>query len=226
LSQSKLRYLLFVILGLMVLSACSLTGSSTGTANSATSTQPGTSGQPTGTAAANATMPASGTPAAVGTPDAVSLDPPLLVANTSSDTQKAHYGTFYWMISNGLAAQVNSRGIQIHDKALHVANGETVQFAWENQNSQSDSTLQDITLAVFPEDQSIVTQTSGSGTLKGFQAGDNPLKTDKLSTSDPSWKVDVGSGSYFVQVVANWSNPIVPGGKTRNCEYGFYITVG
>ncbi len=156
----------------------------------------------------------------------MSLDPPYLVAHASSGTQKANVGTFYWMVSNGLAAQVNARGIEIQDKSLHVSKGETVQFTWENQNSQSDSTLQDLKIAVFPEKESIVTVEAASGTLKGFHPEGTPVASDTLSMTGPTWKVGVDSGSYFVQVVADWSNPIVKDGQPRHCEYGFYITVG
>ena len=115
----------------------------------------------------------------------MSLDPPYLIVNSSSGTQKANLGTFYWMITNGLAAQVNARGIEIQDKSLHVSKGETVQFTWENQNSQSDSTLQTMSIAVFPEKDSIVTVPAAQGTLKGFKASDTPLTSDKLNITDP-----------------------------------------
>ena len=221
-SQSKLRYLVLIILSLAVLSACSLNGSSKSTATTGVSSAT-QSTNPSSTPITQQATPAASSSA---TPDGISLDPPLLVAHAQSGTQQANFGTFYWMISSGLAAQVNARGIQIQDQALHVTKGETVQFTWTNQNSQSDSTLQDLTISVFPEAESIVTATNATGTLKGFKASANPVTTGKLSTSNPTWNVNVDSGSYFVQVVATWSNPIVAGGKTRQCEYGFYFTVG
>ncbi len=220
-SLSKFRFFALIALGLIALAACSIGGSSTNTPSSSAT------GSSVIIKTPNATSPAGTSQASSSaTPDGISLDPPLLVAHAKSGTQPANFGTFYWMISNGLAAKVNAVGIQIQDKALHVSKGETVQFTWENQNSQSDSTLQSLQIAIFPEKASIVTQVGGGGTMQGFAASDHPITSDKLSMTDPSWKVGVDSGSYFVQVKAEWSNPIVKDGQTRHCEYGFYITVG
>jgi hypothetical protein len=215
LPQLRLRRLLPIVASLAVLSACSLHGgssSSTRTAQTAATTG-GSSAQGTASSASSAT------------PDAISLNPPVLVAHAQSGTQQANYGTFYWMIDSGLAAQVNARGIEIQDNALHVTKGETIQFSWINQNNKSDSTLQEMSISVFPEEQSIMTETSGQGTLKGFKASTNPVTTGKLSAANPTWTVSVDSGSYFIDVQATWSNPVVAD-KTRHCEYGFRFTVG
>lgn len=220
LPQLNIRRLLLIMVSLVLLSACSMRGGSSSSTRTPVQTGPTQTGSNVRPTASSATGTAQS-----GTPDAVSLDPPLLVAHATSGTQQANYGTFYWMLDNGLAAQVNARGIEIQKDALHVTKGETIQFTWTNQNSKSDSTLQDLTISVFPEEQSIVTETSGQGTLRGFKASDKPVTTGKLSASNPTWTVSVDSGSYFIDVQATWSNPVLAE-KTRHCEYGFLFTVG
>lgn len=152
------------------------------------------------------------------------LAPPVLVAHAKSGTQQSNYGTFYWMIDSGLAAQVNARGIEMQKSPLDVKKGESIQFTWTGQNAKSDSTLQDLTISIYPKDKSIATVVSANGNLQGFQPLTSPITSGPLPTANPSWTVAVAPGSYFVLVKATWSNPVVPS-KTRNCEYGFLFKV-
>jgi hypothetical protein len=168
-----------LLISALVFSGCSLPGSSDSkTATSASSTVPTTNGQ-------------TGTPAIVnGTPQVVNpiiLAPPILVVQAASGTQDGNFGSYYWMIDSGLADKAAARGIEIQKDPLKVKQGETIQLSWKQQNSKSDSTLTDLTISAYPEDKSIVTVTTGQGTLTGFKASGTPMTTDKLPPTSTSW---------------------------------------
>ncbi|MGA7672945.1 MAG: hypothetical protein WBW04_21185 [Nitrolancea sp.] len=211
---TSLRIKIPVLLaGVLLLTACSLSGSSDKTPTTGLSA----TGTSSGTPATD-----SGTPS--GTPDVIQLAPPVLVANSGTETQPGNYGSYYWMISSGLADKANARGIEIQKTALDVAKGSTVQFTWDQQNSQSDSTLTGLSIEVYPEESSIETVTVAQGTMQGFKASGTPVATTSIPISNSSWAADVPAGNYFVLIKADWSNPIVSS-KPRNCEYGFLFKV-
>lgn len=200
------------LLSTVLLTACSLsTTSATKSITSATASS------------FSATPPSDqGTPAITVHP--IILAPPILVAHSGSAAQQSSFGSYYWMITNGLADKASARGIEIQKDPLQVAKSGALTFTWTQQNSQSDSTLKDLKLEVYPKDSSIATVVTGQGTMTGFMAMGQPVATATLDMKNPSWTVNVDSGDYFVRVLADWSNPIVPA-KPRNCEYGFHVTV-
>lgn len=209
-----------ILTALFLLTGCSLSNSSsseTPTSVSSTRQTPSTNA-PSGTPGAGQSTPS-------GTPEVIILYPPFLIAHAASGTQKSNFGSYYWMIDSGLADQAHARGIEIQKSALEVKKGETVQFTWDQQNAKSDSTLQDLTISVYPEQSSIETVTVAQGTMKGFKASGTPVTSGPLPTTNPSWAANIDSGSYFVLIKATWSNPVVPA-KIRNCEYGFFFKVG
>lgn len=199
--------------GVMLLTACSLSGSS----NKTPTTALNGSGSSTATSASASASPN-------GTPDVINLSPPVLIAHSGTETQQSNFGSYYWMISSGLADQANARGIEIQKTALDVAKGSTVQFTWDQQNSGSDTSLTGLSIEVYPEQSSIETVTVAQGTMKGFKASGTPVATTSIPMTNSSWVANVPAGNYFVLIKANWSNPIVAS-KPRNCEYGFLFKV-
>jgi hypothetical protein len=208
-----------LLISALVFSGCSLPGSSDSkTATSVSSTGgPITNGQ-SGTPVSGEASP---TPMKVAP---IVLAPPILVAQASSGTQDGNYGSYYWMIDSGLADKAVSRGIEIQKDPLKVKKGENVTFSWKQQNSESDSTLTDLSIRVYSQETALMTAVSSKGNLKGFTAQGSPVTSGPLPKTNPTWAANLNPGQYFVDVNASWSNPIVKD-KPRNCEYGFFLEV-
>jgi hypothetical protein len=215
----------------LIVAACSISGKSSATQTTPQATmkkEPAPLRSDSYTPTPVRTPDPSASPVVRGTPEipasGILLDPPDLELIAASGQQTANQGDSYWQILNGLASEAHSRGIQLQDPPLQINRGETVRFDWSKQNANSESTLLELKLAIYPKEGNVVTIDSGRGTFSGFKAQTDPVATTTLSTSKPTWVADVPPGDYFITVHARWSNPIRPE-KERFADYANLVTV-
>lgn len=228
------RNLLFALALLLTLTLAACSGSSAGTA---------TPQAPTATPTAEATP--SVTPEATleatpsGTPAGILLAPPDFTLTAAAGEQPSSRGSFYWMLDNGLAAELNYHGFEIHPSTLEVQPGETLTFA--PNDGHVPATLE---LAIFPEEGNTgpitpeilaaeagaTPTTTATPTPAGgeevlfFRPKTDPVKTAELQGDDMTWTVDLEPGTYFIRIKGTWPNPVVPE-KERWGEFAFTVQV-
>ena len=176
-----------------------------------------------------ATPPPIATPRinAQGTPVGIRLDAPNLWAHDGANKLKAATNDSMWMLENGLAIGDQAKTIVVPKSNLAVANGDTLTFEWTDQNSASDTTLQQMQLAIYSAAANVRTTNTVSGQAQVFDANAAPPIGDRvnLDKSTPTWTAsNLKPGQYYLDIAADWSNPYhaeVP----RYCHYIFLIQV-
>jgi hypothetical protein len=150
----------------------------------------------------------------------MTVEPPKFTLIAQSGEQQANRGNYFWQRQdNGVAMEVASRGIPVHEQPLEVARGEQLRI--EASGGPPPETLE---LKVYPKEGNHGLISTNVDAIDGFNPTTPPLSETSLQGGDLVWTADLEPGDYFLWMKGTWSNPIRPE-RSRDAEYSFLLHV-
>jgi hypothetical protein len=132
------------------------------------------------------------------------LEPHPIWLIAESGEQRAHLGAYFWILDEGVAADVQSAGFTIHEEPLELRDGESIRI-----ESRGPLFPEEITLEVYTQDGNILEDISTrEGRMDAFSPQVEPVLTAEIPNGE--WTVDLEPGEYFIRLGTVWPDPNYP----------------
>jgi hypothetical protein len=132
------------------------------------------------------------------------LEPHPIFLIAESGQQRAHLGAYFWILDEGVAADVQSAGFTIHEEPLELRDGESIRI-----ESRGPLFPDEITLEVYTQDGNILEDISTrEGRMDAFSPQTEPILTTEMPNGE--WTVDLEPGEYFIRLDTVWPDPNYP----------------